>query len=318
LAIKNLNQGTGMDDHNQTSSLPEYLLRLLRSVTGKEPVHWTIPDCGLSSAHRYSVQFEDHSRVFVKAATDKWTEQWLRNEHFILSSVGAAFMPSVIKWIDIPPAHPVLITQDLSHAYWPASHKGVTWRNEDFDLLFRGIEAISSCEAPAGLPALQNKKRSTWAAIAREPQPFLKLNLCSEKWFLKTVPAMIEAEMSADVSGNALVHGDIRSDNVCIVDSRAIFVDWSHAARGNARQNIALILPSLHLEGGPAPFQIMPDGGGEAALGCAKLVERLSSDATMPDWLKNVFRRLIAIQLQWASQCLGVKEPDGLAWRDIG
>lgn len=302
-------------DH--TISPPPYLQNLLEDAMGRKAISWTVPDCGLSSAHRFSVKFEDDSRAFVKAATDEWTERWLRTEHLVLSSVRGAFMPSVITWIDEPGTRPVLVSEDLSHAYWPASHHGVTWRKGDFDLLFSSIEALSSHIAPPELFALQNRKTSIWSGIARDPAAFLQLGLCSEAWFIRSVGALIGAERNVDLTGNFLVHGDIRSDNVCILGSKIIFVDWSHASRGYGLHDLASVLPTLYLEGGPDPYQIMPNGGGEAALSCAGLIERLSTDHGMPQWLRRVFRQLIAIELEWAAQCLNLDEPDGIRWRAV-
>lgn len=293
-------------------SPPQYLRDLVEDASHKKAVHWAVPDCGLSSAHRFSVTLEDNSKVFVKASTDEWTERWLRTEHLVLSSVRGAFMPSVITWIDDPGTRPVLVSEDLSHAYWPASHNGVAWREGDFDLLFNSIQELSSHTPPPELFALQNRKTSIWSGIADDSAAFLQLGLCSETWFRRSVDALIEAERNVDVTGNYLVHGDVRSDNICILDSKIIFVDWSHASRGHRLHDLATVLPTLYLEGGPAPYQIMPNGGGEAASGCAGLVERLLTDHGMPQWLGKVFRQLIAIQLEWAAQCLHLDEPDGI------
>lgn len=291
---------------------PKYLRNLLEDVIGKKSTHWIVPDCGLSSALRFSVQFEDKSRVFVKAATDEETEGWLRIEHFVLSSACAEFMPYVIEWVDMPSTLPVLITQDLSHAYWPASHNGVAWRDGDFDLLFSRIKQVASHEAPAALPGLQNRKVSLWSQIANRPDGFLNLRICSEGWLSRSVDALIDAETNADVTGNCLVHGDVRSDNICILDSKPIFVDWSNAARGYALHDQATLLPTLHMEGGPRPYLVMPDGGREAASGSAMHIQRLMLDRSMPEWLKIVFTQIIAIELEWAAQCLGLDEPDGI------
>ncbi|GEP95887.1 phosphotransferase [Chitinophaga cymbidii] len=293
------------------SAPPPYLVDLLTHSINKKPVHWAVPDCGLSSAHRFSVTFEDGSKVFVKAAVDALTAQWLRTEHLVLSSVRTAVMPDVVAWIDQPGTYPVLLSRDLSDAYWPASHSGVTWREGDFNRLFSSIRALSSCEAPPSLAALQNRQAPAWMEIANDPGGFLALGVCSPEWFRSSAGALAEAEMNADITGDCLVHGDIRSDNICIAGSTAMFVDWSHAARGSARYDLACVLPTLCLEGGPAPYLVMPDGGGEAALMCAGLVRRLIQDDAMPEWLKSVFRRLIAIELEWAAQCLGLDQPAG-------
>lgn len=290
---------------------PPYLVDVLTRAMSKKPVHWAVPDCGLSSAHRFSVTFEDGSKVFVKAAVDELTAQWLRTEHLVLSSVRSEVMPDVVGWIDQPGSHPVLLSRDLSDAYWPASHSGVTWREGDFDRLFNSIRALSSCEVPPALAALQNRKASVWTEIASDPGAFLAFGVCSPGWLNSAAGVLAEAEMNADVTGDCLVHGDIRSDNICIAGSTAMFVDWSHAARGSARYDLACVLPTLCLEGGPAPYLMMPDGGPEAALLCAGLVRRLMQDDAMPEWLKVVFRRLIAIELEWAAQCLELDQPAG-------
>jgi hypothetical protein len=191
------------------------------------------------------VLLEGNMRVFVKAATDEQTEQWLRTEHFVLSDTRADFMPQVIKWLDGAGGRPVLITQDLSHACWPASHKGVTWREGDFALLFEGIRELSALKAHPNLPVLQNKRTSIWSKIADAPERFLNLKLCSERWLGNAIDTLIKAEKSADITGNSLVHGDIRSDNVCFAGAQVIFVDWSHAAAGNSVRDLALVLPTL-------------------------------------------------------------------------
>ena len=304
--------------HNDSEPLPpRYLLEIVEDSVRKKAILWKVPDCGLSSAHRFSVQFEDNSRVFVKAATDEDTEQWLRTEHLVLSSLQKAFMPYVIKWIDQPGIHPILITQDLSHAYWPASHSGVTWREGDMELLFNALKELAIQTPPPGLPSLQNQEVFIWSQIAGDPETLLNLKLCSKEWLDTSIDALMDAEKHGDIRGNCLVHGDVRSDNICILGSQVLFVDWSHAARGYERHDLATLLPTFHLEGGPAPYLVMPDGGHEAALGCAQHIRRLAVDRGMPPWLKRVFMQLIAIELEWAARCLNLDEPDGARWRDI-
>ena len=290
---------------------PQYLQEIVEDLIRKKATHWTVPDCGLSSAFRFSVRFEDNSKVFVKAATDEETEQWLRTEHIVLSSMEKAFMPRIVEWVDTPGIHPVLITQDVSHAYWPASHSGVTWRDGDIDLLFQAIKELSVQPVPPGLPVLQNQGFSIWSQIAGNPEAFLQLGLCSKEWMGKSIDTLIDAERDVEMTGNCLVHGDIRSDNICLLGSRVMFVDWSHAKRGSERHDLAYVLPTLYLEGGPLPYGVMPDGGPEAAVGCAGHIKRLSVDSRMPQWLKEVFKKLIAIELAWAARCLNLDEPDG-------
>jgi hypothetical protein len=291
------------------AAAPPYLISIIEDALRRKPVEFSQPDCGLSAAHRFSVKLEDGARVFVKAATDEDTTDWLRTEHLALSTNHLQLMPGVIAWIESGVEWPVLITEDLSHAYWPASHAGVTWREGDFDLLFAAIERLSSLQANQELPALENREGSIWSSIAAKPEFFLKLEVCSDRWLGNAIDVLIEAERNADVTGNAFIHGDVRSDNICILGSQVKFVDWSNAARGSSTYNLAQILPTLHLEGGPAPYDVMPNGGSYAASVCASQVRRLATNQRMPEWLKDVFRRLIAIELEWAATCLGLPLP---------
>ena len=71
---------------------------------------------------------------------------------------------------------------------------------------------------------------------------------------------------AADSSGDALLHGDVRSDNLCFRDGRAVLVDWNWACRGRPLLDVAAWLPSLHHEGGPEPWTILPGQGALAAL----------------------------------------------------
>ena len=290
---------------------PPYLVSLIEDTLGKRAVHFGQPDCGLSAAHRFSVKLDDDTRVFVKAATDDDTARWLHTEHLVLSTTPVELMPGVVAWIEPHDGWPVLITEDLSHAYWPASHAGVTWRNGDFDLLFAAIERLSSLPANPELRSLVNRRSAIWSTIAAKPEFFLQLGLCSDRWFGNAIDALIEAERNVDVMGDTFIHGDIRSDNICILGTQVKFVDWSHAARGSETYNLAQVLPTLHLEGGPLPYDVMPNGGSHAASICASSAQRLVTDHGMPGWLKDVFKRLVAIELEWASSCLGLPKPDG-------
>ena len=115
---------------------------------------------------------------------------------------------------------------------------------------------------PAGLPTLESMRDELagWPLVQEDPEPFLALGLCSLEWLRRALPALLEAELEAPLEGDQLVHLDIRSDNVCIRDGRAILVDWNWACVGNAAIDFATSLPSIHMEGGPDPRELAPPG----------------------------------------------------------
>ena len=53
----------------------------------------------------------------------------------------------------------------------------------------------------------------------------------------------------------------MRSDNLCFVGGRAVLVDWNWASLANPALDVAAWLPSLRVEGGPQPWEVLPDAG---------------------------------------------------------
>lgn len=306
-------------DGEQTTLAAGMRERIERALD--QPVRqWVRPDTGLSAAVRYAVTLEDGSRVFIKAATDEQTERWLRTEYLALRQVPERFVPDVVAWLDDPGCHPILVVEDLRRAHWPASHQGVDWREGDIDRVLAAVADLSGVRAPSTFVQSTRRRPAYWPAFVRGGQDhdaFLDLGLCSSAWLFYAAPVLTQAEAHLDDSGNRVVHGDLRSDNMCLDAERVVFVDWSHASRGHAEHDLALLLPTLHLEGGPLPYDVLPAGGGWAAAGCALLARRLLDERTTPSWLALVFIRLAAIDLAWAASCLGLPQPDGLDWQAI-
>ena len=69
--------------------------------------------------------------------------------------------------------------------------------------------------------------------------------------------AHLEAEYPAASAGNALLHSDLRADNLLVRDDGSVvIVDWPGACLGAAWVDKALMLPSVGLGGGPSPAQV--------------------------------------------------------------
>lgn len=307
-----------LPDGTQSKSAAAIRERIERAL-GQPAREWITPDTGLSAAVRSSVTLEDGNRVFVKAATDEETERWLRSEYLALQHVPERFVAGVLAWLDEPDSYPVLVVEDLRRAHWPASNQGVDWRKGDIDRVLVAVADLSRVQAP-GVFVPSRRGPALWPALVHtgpDRNGFLDLGLCSPAWFSDAAGPLVDAEACLDERGDRVVHGDLRSDNICIEADRVVFVDWSHVARGHADENLANLLPSLHLEGGPLPYDVMPAGGGWAAAGCASLARRVLDQRGLPPWFAKVLVRLAAIDLSWAASCLGLRQPDGVDWHAI-
>jgi Ser/Thr protein kinase RdoA (MazF antagonist) len=118
------------------------------------------------------------------------------------------------------------------------------------------------------------------------------------------------AAAEARLDGSTLLHGDVRSDNLCIREGRAILVDWNWACRGAVDLDLVAWLPSLAHEGGPEPWAIAPGQGALASLLAGFFLEHAGrpSIAQAPHVRQLQLDQGIA-SLHWACRELGVPRP---------
>jgi aminoglycoside phosphotransferase (APT) family kinase protein len=139
----------------------------------------------------------------------------------------------------------------------------------------------------------------------------LRLGLCSEHWLAQHLPTLRAAESTAPLAGDSLVHLDVRSDNLCINDGRAMLVDWNLAVAGNPLFDLVSWLPSLHAEGGPPPDEI----GAQAAPELVALIAGFfASRAGLPiiphaPRVRAVQLVQLRVALPWAARTLGLPPP---------
>ncbi|MGZ4110672.1 MAG: aminoglycoside phosphotransferase family protein, partial [Actinomycetota bacterium] len=152
--------------------------------------------------------------------------------------------------------------------------------------------------------------RDGWREVAADPAPFLALGLCSPVWLERHLEVLNEAARSAPLDGRALLHLDVRSDNVCLRDGSAVLVDWNWATVGNPELDLFAWLPSLHAEGGPPPEEVTT-GGGELAAALAGFFcahAALPSIPTAPR-VRPVQLAQARVALPWAARALGLPAP---------
>jgi Ser/Thr protein kinase RdoA (MazF antagonist) len=69
--------------------------------------------------------------------------------------------------------------------------------------------------------------------------------------------AELEADWPEAVVGETLLHCDVRADNMLVTDRGVVFVDWPHACVGTAVFDVVAWAPSVELEGGPPPEELL-------------------------------------------------------------
>ncbi len=235
---------------------PPFDLKKVEYLTGSEPVSWRPAKGGYSVAERWVAKLQNGSSVFIKAATDEDTKSWLKAEDKVYENIKGDFMPQFIGYDE---ASSILALEDLSKETWTYE-----WSAERVQAVLHMLEKVAATKTPDDFPLLelQAPKFNGWREIAAVPENragFLKLGLASSEWLDKALPILVQAEMAAKFEGDSLVHVDVRSDNICFRGKKPMLVDWNWACRGNAKLDVVGWFPSLHVEGGPAPWDVTLD-----------------------------------------------------------
>jgi hypothetical protein len=254
---------------------------------------------------RWLVELADGSRAFAKLAVDEPTAGFLRDEHRVYGSHQADYLPRLLGWDD-DGERPILVLEDLSGAHWPPP-----WRPGDVELVRQALDELHAAPPPAGVPALTRDLLHTWREVESDPASFLSLGLCSAEWLESALPELLAASERCDVEGDAFLHLDVRSDNICLADGRAVLVDWNWASTGNPQVDLAFWLPSLSLEGGPAPSELLPDAGDLTAIvsGFFAPIAGLPPPAGAPT-VRALQLAQLEVALPWAVEALGLPPLD--------
>jgi aminoglycoside phosphotransferase (APT) family kinase protein len=232
--------------------------RVERILGGRLAAATPVPR-GYTPAQRWVVALEDGRHAFVKAAVNDMTAGWLRTEHHVYTTLaGRPFVPQLLGWED--GELPLVVLEDLSGERWPPP-----WRPGDVEAVLATLDTVHTTPPPHDIPAATaHFGADGWALVAQDPAAFLALGLATEAWLTRALPRLREAEADFPLDGAALLHLDVRSDNLCLRAGGAVLVDWNHACVGNPTLDLAFWLPSLEVEGGPAPEALLP-GAPEAA-----------------------------------------------------
>lgn len=283
----------------------------VEAMLGARPVGWRAAQGGYTEALRGQVTLASGATAFVKVGVSAQTAGWLRAEARVYSAARGDFISALRGWDD-DGDRPILALEDLSEAFWPPP-----WTSARVDAVLEAIGSVAAASVGGlELPPLEASREamSGWQRIAADPAPFLGLGVATQVWLDHALDALVAAERAVCLEGDALLHMDLRSDNMCLVQDRAVFVDWNWACRGSRVFDVAAWLPSLHSEGGPAPESILPDAAEEAAALSGYFASKAGLPPCTPSGRVRVVQRTqLSAALPWAVRALGLPALDGPA-----
>jgi Ser/Thr protein kinase RdoA (MazF antagonist) len=143
------------------------------------------------------------------------------------------------------------------------------WDRDELDAVIEAVAALpgtTTSELRAFLAPAAQQLASTfghWRAVAADPPAGLG------PWARAHLDDLITLDdRSFDaVTGEALVHLDVRSDNALLSRAGGVtLVDWPHACIGAVGLDLVVMLPSVALEGGGDPEEHLARAGSANAL----------------------------------------------------
>jgi Ser/Thr protein kinase RdoA (MazF antagonist) len=133
------------------------------------------------------------------------------------------------------------------------------WEDEQLDLVLASLDRLAEALTPApvavpGIGKYLGGDFTGWQILASKApddrlDPWARVRL-SEL-------AALESTWAAHAEGDTLLHADIRADNLLLSDGRVMVVDWPHACRGAAFADLVLFAPSVTMQGGPEPAELL-------------------------------------------------------------
>jgi aminoglycoside phosphotransferase (APT) family kinase protein len=148
----------------------------------------------------------------------------------------------------------------------------VPWRPGDLAAVLSAVDLLadvltpSPIEAP-GVEQMFGVEFTGWQALAAGPGLSR-----ADSWARENIEQLVRLEQAwpALAAGDTLLHADIRADNVLLTSARdssgsaavagtdrVMIVDWPCACRGAAFIDAAFFAPSVAMQGGPSPDELM-------------------------------------------------------------
>ena len=212
---------------------------------------------GFSPGAAVRLDVADGSRVFVKAASadvNPDTPGMYRDEARINAWLPADGVAPELLWT-YDDAHCVA----LAFEYVDAETPHLPWRDDDLDRVLATVRRLHTDTTPApdaapAIDTLYSEDFSSWRGVAGGPlPPWL------DTWTARHLDRLAELEAGwvEAARGDTLLHCDLRADNVLVSDERVAIVDWPFACRGTDWCDIVFFAPSVALQDGPAPDELL-------------------------------------------------------------
>ena len=234
---------------------------------------------GFSPGVAARLELADGGRAFVKAVSpvpNAVAPTIYRREGRIVPAMPAsAPVPRLLFMHDDDPDGWVALAFEDVEGRQPA----IPWQDSELDDVLEAMAALAAALTPSPLrpPLVADAAEAfggadlSWASLVAAPNPGL------DPWSTRHLAELAELEAAAGEAarGDTLLHFDLRADNMLMTNDGIRVVDWPHAHVGQAFVDLVWFAPSVAMQGGPRPQELI------ARYGPARDTEPTAADAVI-------------------------------------
>lgn len=239
------------------SEVPDTLVAQIEAAAGSSVALVEGSAFGFSPGFAGVVRFADGSNQFLKvmsASRDPWSIDINRREALVLADLPGEVPAPRLCWKFEAGEWLVVAIEALDGDHPQASNDPA-----HADAVWAALSDLADVKAPASLPAFHVHHAdlfTQWRDFAEAPNLDARLASLGPngEWVESRLPLFMEWEQDAIevTEGDALVHGDLRADNMLLTSGGIAIVDWPHASRGAPWIDLAGHLPAHEMYGGGA------------------------------------------------------------------
>ncbi len=246
------------------STLPDAVLSALEGWLGSAVETAESQAGGFSPGIAARIRTAGGARYFVKAVgphPNRDSPGMHRREAQIVTAMPDGVAVPRLLWShdDEESGWVLLASQDIE-----GRHPHMPWRMDELDLVVEGLARIADALTPSPLPvslagsARRAFQRSIngWRQLAEGPPSDLDR---LDAWSRRNLDGLVELESQAPeaVDGDTLLHLDVRADNILLAEDRVWLFDWASACVGAPWVDAVGFAPSVAMQGGPPPEQVI-------------------------------------------------------------
>jgi len=208
---------------------------------------------GFSPGLAARLLLNDGRRVFIKAVSEDAnpdTHKIHRREARILVALPESVPAPRLLWTFDDLGWVALCLEDID-----GRHPHEPWTDHDLDLVIASVEKMSRELTPSPIETKQSVSEFFERTVNGWQTALERDDLRLDSWAARNLGRLAELESRAPalVKGTALVHCDVRADNLLIAGERVFILDWPWARTGAAWVDLVAMAPSVAMQGGPRP-----------------------------------------------------------------